>query len=238
MIDDKKKKRQESIQDIFVKSGLGQLGFKYLKSKSIFQVTEGDFLCTIGFGSTKVNVLPNTNILIINASAENTQFAEWQSRELGNYPSGQIGVGKIKNLFNPGPPYIDFDIKEDELTRNQIVNEVVDIIRTDVLRFFKICRKDNDIISNINLPCFNTGTVIQYFHFLKKKELLGDILDKRINIYPELRKDIEYYSNLLVTNGKSTAGFKETYTDASKRVALEIAETLFEIDKSNRLREK
>lgn len=233
MTDEKKNKRRESIEDIFIKSGLGQLGFKYLKSKSVFQLTEGDLLYIIGFGSTKVNILPNTNILIINAGVENTKFAEWQNRHLGKYPSGQIGVGKIKNLFNPGPPYIDFDIKEDESTRHQIVNEVETIIREDVLRFFRICENGNDILNNINLPCFSVGTIIQYFHFLGERKLIDDVIDKKQFIYPELRKNIEHYSKLLLTSGKPTTGFKETFDDVSKRVALEIAETIVEIEGSN-----
>ena len=149
----KEEVRKKAILDIYELSNLHELGFKYYKSKNFFERKQNDFSFVIGFGSAKVNILDNTNIIIVNASVSDDKFADWQKTRLDKYPSGLIGSGKIKNLFVSGPPYFDFDLTENEDIQKSVISDISTIITSSVFQFFELCTVTDKIIENINF-CF------------------------------------------------------------------------------------
>ena len=224
--------RKSTIQEIFDSSRLKEHGFKYLKSKGTFKKTNDNSSLTIDFNSTKVNVLDNVNIVIVNASVADNGFAIWQKEKFGNYPSGLIGCAKIKNLFIHGPPWHDFNLTEDEEIRKTVAAEIVNILRTDVLIFFEICNEPLKILEKLNYPCFCVSSIIEYFEYKNLQKYISDIIEKKSEKLPDLKKEIDYYLDFLKSNDKPSSGFKETFTNETKLVALQIAETLSKINNS------
>ena len=228
----KEEVRKKAILDIYEGNNLQELGFRYYKSKNYLERKRSDFSFIIGFNSTKVNILDNTNIIIITASVSDDKFADWQKNRLGKYPSGLIGGGKIKNLMVAGPPYYDFDLTENENTQQTVIKEISLEIKSSVFKFFELCIEIERIIENINLPCFSAPTIIEYLAYKNCREKISNIIDTKSKIYPELKTQIDYYSSYLSINSKPIGGFKETYEDNSKLLALQIAETLLRINNS------
>jgi hypothetical protein len=224
--------RKITIQEIFDKSKFNDFGFKYLKSKSCFEKRIDTINYNIGFGSMKTNILDNVNIVIANAGVSDNKFAIWQKEKLGHYPSGQIGCAKIKNLFIEGPPWHDFNLTDDEEIRKSVVNEISNILSTDVLMFFEIFDEPLNIIDKLNYPCFSVSTIIEYFEYKNLQKYIPDIIDKKSENHQDLKKEIDYYIGYLKSNDAPIGGFKETYTNKTKLIASQIAETLTKINNS------
>ena len=224
----KEEARKKTVQEIYENLMLKDLGFKYFKAKNYFERKSNGFSFTIGFNSSRVNILENTNILIVTAGVSHEKFAEWQKDKLGRYPSGLIGSGKIKNLFTPGPPYIDFDIQENEAKRQEVIAEISSILKSNVFDFFEICIDKNRIIENVNLPCFSISSIIQYFKFIGNEQDISIFFEKKAESFSEIKDQINYYSDRLKHTPSGTS-FPETFTDASKLSALQIAETMIRI---------
>ena len=205
--------RKVTIQEIFDNSGLKEKGYKYLKLKACFDRHSSDFTFSIGFGSTKMNMLDNTNIVIVTASVINNKYAGWQKSKFGTYSSGLIGAGKIKNLFKAGPPYYDFDLTENEDVRKKVLGEISSILISDVLFFFELCSDTKKLLDNVNLPCFSISSIIEYFEFENLQTYIPLAIEKKSTLYPDLKKNIEYYTDFLSKNTKPVGGFKETFND-------------------------
>lgn len=216
--------RKEAISQIFDKIGLKDLGFKYLKSKNIFERKSNGLTYIIGFGSTRNNSLENTNVIIATTSVRDEKFADWQKEKLGKHPSGIIGCGKIKNLFTDGPPFHYFDLTENMSIQKNTIEELCMIIKTDVLTFFNLCESIETIISNIHLPCFLPWTIIEYLVFTNQKDRIDEVLEIYSEKHLTLRQEIRHYTKLLEENTNEN-NFKDTYQNETKRIALQIAKS-------------
>lgn len=226
----KKQIRLEFISDLYETCNLRDLGFKYLKSKGIIIRKSENLEEIIGFSSSRVNILEDTNILNITAYTHDMQFAVWKKEVLEGYPSGIIGGDLINNLFSEGPPYITFDLKNDLETRNSVFLEVVKCINTDVMKFFNICRDYREIRKNIFLPCFDIPNILSYLIFLNGMEAYDGFVDNISRVYPTLRTEIEYYKTTILTKRESIEGFEETFGNQSKAYAHDIAKILIKIN--------
>lgn len=231
----KKKARLEFISDMYEACKLRDLGFKYFKSSDNITREDNGFVESISFGSTRSNILPDTNIIIIHAAISDIKFGIWE-KELGyNYADGFIAGAQIKNLFNPGPPYIYFDLKEEIGHRNRVLLDVVECINTDVMKFFDICKDIEKIKKNIFLPCFDISNILTYMVFKFGMKVFDDFIDYTSSVYPNLRTDIDCYKTRILTTGEPIAGFEDSFGDVSKHYAIEIAKFLIKIDKHKQM---
>jgi|SRR5690554_5373319 len=223
--------RKQAIAEIFSKTNLNDLGFKYLKSKNGYKREFNGLTYSIGFGSTRNNSLENTNIIIARTGVYDKKFAIWQQEKLGKRSGGRIGGGQIKNLFVDGPPYYDFDLTENKEVQQSVIEEICTVIKSDVLNFFEICSSTENIIANIHLPCFSIWCVIEYLTFIGQEHKINEVLDVYSKNYPTLMQEIKHYTNLVSEQGIEN-NFRETYHNETKRIALQIANSLTLINKA------
>lgn len=226
----KQEHRRQTIQEVFENSSLKKSGYKYLKSKGLISKKVGDLDYSIGFSSSaRSNALENINIIIVNVGVENLEFGKWQQNQLNKYPSGLIASSKIKNIFKSGPPYYDFDIQENEDTRQKIVKELIELVENNAYKFFDICSDIELIFKYIELECFNLGSIIEYLAYLKQTTRIETLIEQKNKKHPELRSQIKKYYDNFDQGTLNQEVRKETYKDESKRTAIVMAESLWNI---------
>lgn len=225
---EKTKFRETAFQEVFEKARLSDKQFKL--KKGVFTRTSGDFIDSIGYGSSsRSNTLEDTNMIVIKASTVHRKFKEFQNNVLDlTFLEGQIGGGHIENLFQEPPPYITYDIGVSENQKTIAVTNIVSAIEVQALPFFDVTRDISKIIENSNIPAFIPERLFEYCIFSDKKELIPSIIENLINKTPELKTHLKNYLSLIEKGEIEKVESEKTLSDhvktRSKSLAIRINE--------------
>lgn len=224
---EKKKQRDYLFEMVYELSGYQALGFK--KKKNTYVRLDNGFSETIAFNtSARSNSLPNTNIVQIDASIEHVEYGKWRKDVFSQvYPSGTIGSSRIENLFVAPPPYILYDLKEDDNSRDEVIEKVAKVLKASVIEFFSISKNDDSLLENHVLPGFDLSDLVAFFIYRNKLSHVKEIIAKYQKSRGEIMDHIEGYHKCICASADPMMTFNDAYGDDTKAFAKKLAQIFY-----------
>ncbi len=149
---------------------LDKYGFKYRKTNRV--ATRSGRLCeqSIYFGTSRsINSLDGHVHLEVRAKALNEDFGSFRRESGIELPINErvIFNAPIENLFREAPPYIHYDIG-DEDERPKIIHKIKTLFEIEVMKMFDLVDSPSilkEYIKNERIPCLEPYNSID--HYLK-----------------------------------------------------------------------
>lgn len=142
-------------------------GFTYRKSKREVWRQGALFEHYVNFATSRsVNSLPGNVHLEVRAMAWSMALAEYRQQVGINLPINEACLFSItiENIFRPAPPYVRYDVGDPE-TRGEVQAGIAEVLRTDVLRVFRLVESPSELREFIEagqIPCFSPDSVRDY----------------------------------------------------------------------------
>lgn len=143
-------------------------GFKYRKSRRDARRQGKLFEHIVTFGTSRTNTsMPSHVHLEVRAIAWSTALAQYRRKVGIELPVNEAVLfgTEIENIFHPAPPYVRYEIG-DATTRRNVLDGIVQVLRTDVLRAFELVESPDtlrDALRRESIPSLSQDTIRDYF---------------------------------------------------------------------------